>query len=678
MASPVSSIPKRPSPSQVTSYDDKPLWNHVTVVQNPGSGGNRKWTCNYCDKKVTGSYSKVKAHLLKIPGHGVQPCMKITDEIKDQIQKEHAMAEAKKAQVSFEAKRKLDYVTLPPGSDLMQPKRKKGTLESCFNVIERDELDKECARFIYSSALPFSIVKNPCFREFVLKLANSKCSGYVPPTYNRLRLTLLQQEKTHVNTLLQPFRNSWKKKGVSLCSDGWTDRQKRPLINVMAASGENSMFLKAFDTSGNLKDTDYVASLFQEIIDEEGADNIVQIITDNAGNFKAAGLSIEAKYPHIFWTPCVVHTLNLALKAICEPPINSNQYDECKWISSLMSECDAVVIFVLNHGKALTIFKNYSKLMLTKVAETRFASHVIMVERLFKVKNALEKMVLDVQWKTFRKTHLESKADTVKECVISDRWWDKIEYFLNFTTPIYNMIRKSDVDFPCLHLIYDLWDTMIEEVREKIFKHEGLDAITGDSPFFNVIQTVLEARWNKSNTPLHCMAHSLVPKYYSETWLEGGSSLVPRVAPNEDQDVSYNRDKCFKKMFTNPDELRKVNAEYGQFSGTLGFFGEAHVMDARAREDPLSWWASYGSSTPRLQALAFRLLSQPASSSCCERNWSSFSNIHSIKRNRLASSRAEDLVYVHSNLRMLSRKKEEYTIGPSSFWDVGKLIIDII
>ncbi|PWA83414.1 hypothetical protein CTI12_AA168450 [Artemisia annua] len=152
------------------------------------------------------------------------------------------------------------------------------------------------------------------------------------------------------------------------------------------------------------------------------------------------------------------------------------------------------------------------------------------------------------------------------------------------------MIRKCDVDFPCLHLIYDFWDTMIEEVREKIFKHEGLDAITGDSPFFNVSQTVLEARWNKSNTPLHSMAHSLVPKYYSETWLEVGSSLVPRVTPNEDQDVSYNRDKCFKKMFTNPYELRKVYAEYGQFSGTLGFFGEAHVMDARAREDPLSWW----------------------------------------------------------------------------------------
>lgn len=95
-------------------------------------------------------------------------------------------------------------------------------------------------------------------------------------------------------------------------------------------------------------------------------------------------------------------------------------------------------------------------------------------------------------------------------------------------------------------------------------------------------------------------------------------------------------------------------------------------MEARDTEDPLSWWASYGSSTPLLQALAFKLMSQPASSSCCERNWSSLSNIQSIKRNRLFSSRAEALVYIHTNLRMIFKKKEEYKTGPSSYWDVGK------
>ena len=195
------------------------------------------------------------------------------------------------------------------------------------------------------------------------------------------------------------------------------------------------MFLKSFDTSGNIKDTEYVANLFHESVEQVGVENVVQIITDNASNFKAVRLSIKAKYPHIFQTPCVVHTLNLALKAICKLAQNYSHYDQCKWISTLMSDIQNIRNFVMNHTKALTIFKKYSKLNLLKVGETRFASHVIMAERFLKVKSELEIMVLDLDQKSFQKTHLESKADSTKEYVIFDNWWDKLEYFLNFIAP---------------------------------------------------------------------------------------------------------------------------------------------------------------------------------------------------------------------------------------------------
>ena len=71
-----------------------------------------------------------------------------------------------------------------------------------------------------------------------------------------------------------------------------------------------------------------------------------------------------------------------------------------------------------------------------------------------------------------------------------------------------------------------------------------------------------------------------------------------------------------------------------------------------------------------LQTLALKLLGQPCSSSCAERNWSTYGFIHCMKRNRITSKRAEDLVYVHSNLRLLSRR-EEYTKGNSKKWDIG-------
>jgi hypothetical protein len=36
--------------------------------------------------------------------------------------------------------------------------------------------------------------------------------------------------------MLKPIKDGWKEKGVSVVSDGWTDPQRRPLINFMATS----------------------------------------------------------------------------------------------------------------------------------------------------------------------------------------------------------------------------------------------------------------------------------------------------------------------------------------------------------------------------------------------------------------------------------------------------------
>ena len=69
--------------------------------------------------------------------------------------------------------------------------------------------------------------------------------------------------------------------------------------------------------------------------------------------------------------------------------------------------------------------------------------------------------------------------------------------------------------------------------------------------------------------------------------------------------------------------------------------------------------------------LLLKLLVQPCSSSCCERNWSTYSFVHSLKRNKMDPKRAEDLVYVHSNLRLLSRKDEGYIKGETRFWDIS-------
>ena len=86
---------------------------------------------------------------------------------------------------------------------------------------------------------------------------------------------------------------------------------------------------------------------------------------------------------------------------------------------------------------------------------------------------------------------------------------------------------------------------------------------------------------------------------------------------------------------------------------------------------PIKWWVLHETFAPMLQSIALKLLGQPCSSSCCERNWSTYNFIHSMKRNKLTPQRVEDLVFVHNNLGLLSRRSPNFNEGESKMWGIG-------
>src|SRR5262249_55615254 len=106
-------------------------------------------------------------------------------------------------------------------------------LAKAFDLQTRAQLYAEIAKMFYTSGLSFNSVRNPYYLSSSTFAANSRISGYVPPSYNKLRTTLLQQGKANVEMLLAPMKSTWMAKGVSIVSDGWSDPQSRPLINFM-------------------------------------------------------------------------------------------------------------------------------------------------------------------------------------------------------------------------------------------------------------------------------------------------------------------------------------------------------------------------------------------------------------------------------------------------------------
>ncbi|KAL6342681.1 hypothetical protein AAG906_013087 [Vitis piasezkii] len=85
-------------------------------------------------------------------------------------------------------------------------------------------------------------------------------------------------------------------------------------------------------------------------------------------------------------------------------------------------------------------------------------------------------------------------------------------------------------------------------------------------------------------------------------------------------------------------KLETMN-EMKLFCDRLGSFGRDLAYSSREVLQPDEWWRLHRYNAPHLQKLAIQILSQTASSSRCERNWSVFERIHTKRRNRLEHQR---------------------------------------
>ena len=65
-------------------------------------------------------------------------------------------------------------------------------------------------------------------------------------------------------------------------------------------------------------DAQYLYSLIEDTLKiiEGWESDVVQVVTDNEENFKAAGKILQEKMPHIVWGSCAAHRIDLMLQDI--------------------------------------------------------------------------------------------------------------------------------------------------------------------------------------------------------------------------------------------------------------------------------------------------------------------------------------------------------------------------
>lgn len=160
--------------------------------------------------------------------------------------------------------------------------------------------------------------------------------GFKGPSYEDIRGPRLKNEVERIQEYLIEFKDSWGKTRCTIMSDG----RSRTILNFLVACPKGTIFLKSVDASDQVKDAQLLFHLLDEVVEEVGVQNVVQVITDNASNYVATGRLLEEKHPTIWWTPCATHCLDLMLEDI----------GKIEWVRKCVEQAKCITKYIYNHS----------------------------------------------------------------------------------------------------------------------------------------------------------------------------------------------------------------------------------------------------------------------------------------------------------------------------------------
>lgn len=109
----------------------------------------------------------------------------------------------------------------------------------------------------------------------------------------------------------------------------------------------------------------------------------------------------------------------------------------------------------------------------------------------------------------------------------------------------------------------------------------------------------------------------------------------------------------------------KVLCDLANFQAKENFFSQQFLWQTVDQISSIAWWSGLCKNT-ELSKIAVRFLKLPATSAACERSFSTYSAIHTSKRNRLTNDRAAKIVYMAHNLKLQSSHSQQFTAPQES------------
>jgi len=155
----------------------------------------------------------------------------------------------------------------------------------------------------------------------------------------------------------------------------WNDKKRRIIINFLVNNPKGAMFLKSIDAFSISKIVEKFFEMIDNIVEKVREDNVVQVLTDNATNYKVVGQMLMKKMKRLFWTPYVAHCVDLMLE----------DYEKNILIhEETISKGKRIITFIYSRTYLISLPQHFTKgRYLVRLVITRFAISYLTCCKLF-------------------------------------------------------------------------------------------------------------------------------------------------------------------------------------------------------------------------------------------------------------------------------------------------------
>ncbi|KAL0923847.1 hypothetical protein M5K25_004626 [Dendrobium thyrsiflorum] len=614
-----------------------PSWKYSVQVDIGGAEKTYVYLkCNFCDKVVKGGVTRMKEHLSG-SHKNVAPCANVPDKVKEEIcayMKKSITAKHLQHEQFDDRVKHGSYYGSESGKGSSSTIHSRGARGPMDQYMVNPGEDRGQTQMMPAAgtregrrqnAIPFNVATSTAYFN-MLRSVGLYGRGLKAPSMYELRTWILKEELHNTEQSIEEIKRTWSETGVTIMSDGWSDMKSRSLINILVNNPYGTVFLRSVEASDEVKNADFLFNLLDGVVEEIGEQLVVQVVTDNASAYKAAGHMLMEKRKHLYWTPCAAHCIDLILEKLGDLPQHKNALSKAKKITK----------FIYNHSWVLSLMRKFSKKEIIRPATTRFATSYLTLQSILDVRQPLEAMFTSTQWLNSA-WGKKPEGKEVRRHILNNKFWATVTYAILSTRPLVQVLRLVDAEKkPAMGFIYNAMD----EAKELIAHNLG-----GEEASYREIWDIIDARWEvQLHRHLHAAAYYLNPQFqYSER-------------KSSNPEVKLGLYHCMERLI--PDlAVRKIaDLQLVLFRNREGFFGLHAAKSTITKRSPVEWWIQFGDSTPELQSFAVRVLGLTCSSSGCERNWSTYSQVQTKRRNRLSTLRMNSLVYIMHNKRLRDRR----------------------